>query len=294
MRRQMWTILSGVVVSLLAVQVVLAQEAPPPPGPGGEGPATREGRGMRGLAAPRMVDELIKEMGLTEEAGAKVRALFDEFREGTRTWQRENGSKLRDLYEQFRDARESSDEPAVKELTGQVRKLHQERLALREKLLTQLKEILTAEQLEKVKDVVIEWRAMLRRITRDMTLSDQQKAKLDQIIKEWREDTDEALVPERWGTNFRALIEKVVTEVILTDAQRQVLAAMQGEEKFFEKVMKLDLTEAQKQQVDRFRVGPERRRRSRGGEGPETRPASGPQPPAGPPGGEGPGGGASD
>lgn len=283
MRRQIWKILSGVAVAMLAAQVALAQEAPPPPGPGGEGPATREARGMRGRFGPEMVDELIKELALSEEAAAKVRSLFDEFRQATGNWQRENGSKLRELYEQLGEAREDNAEAEVKQLTEQIRKLLQERLALRENLLTQLKEILTGEQLEKVKDVVIEWRMMVRRMTRGITLTDEQKAKLAQILKDWREDPEEPIFPQRLGANVRALIEKVVTEVILTDAQRQALAAMEGDEKFFEKVMKLDLTDVQKEQIERFRVGPERRRRVPEGQGPETRPASRPRRPAGPP-----------
>jgi len=232
-----------------------------------------------------MVDELIKDTGVNEETGTKVRALFDEFRQAVRTWQADNGPKLRDLSEQLQAAREAKDDAKIKELTEQIRKLQQERLASREKLLKQLGEILTPEQLEKAKDVVIEWRMRLRFITREMTLTDEQKAKLAAIVKDWKENVDEGLIPERRGANFRALVEKVVTEVILTDAQRQALAAMTGEEPFLQKVSKLELTETQKSQVEAFRAGLERRR-FRGGPG--SRPAGeGPPPGAGPPAGGG-------
>jgi Spy/CpxP family protein refolding chaperone len=290
MRRQVWLVLGGLAVVLLAVQMVLAQEAPPPPGPG-SGPTTREGRGMRGQMGTRMVDELIKEMGVNEETGTKVRALFDEFRQATRNWQQANGPKLRDLFEQLRTAREAKDEAKVKQLTEQIRTLQHERLAIRDNLVKQLGEILTPEQLEKAKDVVIEWRMRLRFIMREVTLTDEQKAKLAAIVKDWKEDVDEGLIPERRGANFRALVEKVITEVILTDAQRKALAAMTGEEPLLQKISKLDLTDAQKAQVEALRTGLERRRPTGG---PRSRPAGAPRRggPAGEQGpGPGPGGG---
>ena len=245
---------------------------------------------MRGQMGAKMVDELIKELALNEETATKVRALFDEYRQATRNWQQENGSKLRDLYRELGDARETKDDARVKDLTEQIKKLQQERLVPRDNLLKQLGDILTPEQIEKVKDVVIEWRAVLRMITRDMVLTDAQKTKLEEIIKTWREDTGEVTAERRPFANLRALFEKVVTEVILTDSQRQALAAMTGSETFFEKVMKLDLTDAQKAQIERFRGGPERGRRARSG--PASGPTSGEAPPAGspppPPAGEGP------
>ncbi len=287
MRRQLWKLLGGVAVVLLAAQLALTQEAPAT-GPA-EGPATREGRGMRPRRGARMLDELIQELALTEETAVKVRGLFDEFHQAMRDWQRDNGGKLRELFEQAAQAREDGDEARVKELTEQILKLQRDRLAIRDHLIAQLKEVLTPEQLEKVKDIVIEWRMRLRWITRGMDLTDEQKAKLEAIVKDWKEDAEEGLRPERRGANFRALIEKIVTEVVLTDAQRQALAAMEGEEGFFEKVTQLDLTEAQKGQVERFQAGLEWGRRPfRGARGPGSGPAGGPRRPGGPPGSEGP------
>ena len=233
------------------------------------------------------MDEMIKDLGVTGDVETRVRALFDEFRQATRNWQRDNGPKLRDLHEQRTQADQAGDQAKVAELDQQIVTLQQARLAPRDSLLKQLADVLNPEQIEKVKDVVIESRGMLRWITRDMTLTDEQKAKLDAIIKALPDPNEATAAPQRMGENIRALLEKTVTEVILTDAQRQALAAMTGEEVFFDKVAKLGLSDVQKEQIARFQAPDRGRRGGRGG--PESRPASGPHgPEGGPPPGEAP------
>ncbi len=199
------------------------------------------------------VDRIVKELGLSGDKETRFRQLFGEFRQAMKEWRDQNGSKLADLHAQLKKAQEAKEETKVKELRDQIRKLVESRRAIREKFFKQLGEILTPDQVEQVKDIVLEWRARMWHIVSSLNLTDDQKTKVRQVLKSWREEMeDEAALPSKVHP-FRSLLEKIATDVILTDVQRQALDKMKGEGPLLEKVMKLDLTDTQKVQVEKLK-----------------------------------------
>jgi len=242
MTRRMMLMLAGLAV-VLAAQISKAAD-PPPQTQGAERTRSAGGEG----------DRLVKEMGLTGDKAAKFRQLFGEYRQAITDWRNQNGSKAQDLRDQIRTATEAK----AKELRGELKKLMADQLAIRDKLLTQLGDILTPDQIEMVKDVVVEWRARVWRILRDVNLTDDQKAKVHQILKSQPQDMESDNPPAQPGKAFQALMEKIVSGALLTDVQQKALAAMTGEGTFFDKVAKLDLTETQKTQIDKIKAAMER------------------------------------
>ncbi|MGA2266213.1 MAG: hypothetical protein ABSH10_07275 [Phycisphaerae bacterium] len=246
MTRRMMLMLAGLAV-VLAAQISKAAD-PPPQTQGAERTRSAGGEG----------DRLVKEMGLTGDKAAKFRQLFGEYRQAITDWRNQNGSKAQDLRDQIRTATEAKDEAKAKELRSELKKLMADQLAIRDKLLTQLGDILTPDQIEMVKDVVVEWRARVWRILRDVNLTDDQKAKVHQILKSQPQDMESDNPPAQPGKAFQALMEKIVSGALLTDVQQKALAAMTGEGTFFDKVAKLDLTETQKTQIDKIKAAMER------------------------------------
>jgi len=288
MSKSLLAALCALAAWVVLAQPVIAQEADPGKGPAHgpgeraktEGPTTRQ----RGEA---MVDRIVKELQLTPEQEPKVRQALETHFQAVRNWTQENGEKMRELWPQMREARQANDENKIKELQAEFKKINDARLKLREDLFKQLTGVLTPEQMEKLKDRIIEWRMRLTEmLARVANLTDEQKGKVREIVKNWREEQETWAAPGRPGRNFQALVEKIVTDVILTKDQRAALAATPAEGDFFEKVMSLDLTEQQKAQVEKIADAMHRARPERSAgppamrgeprpEGPEPAPSGG-------------------
>ncbi len=260
----MW--LGGLAVFLLLpVKVSLAAEEP-------NKPAQTQGTQMaRFRGGERQPDRLVRELGLSGEQETRLRQLLEEFRQTTRTWWGENGYRVDELRAEWREAREAKDEARVKELREQLKTLLASRLAPRENLFKQLKAMLTPEQVEQVKDAVVEWRARMWRAAREMNFSEAQRAKLRQVLENWREEMEDETVPDLVAKARQALVEKVITDVILTGAQRQALAKMPAGGELMDKVSQLDLSEEQKGQIEALNQRPLERGR-RGESAPQREP----------------------
>jgi Spy/CpxP family protein refolding chaperone len=224
-------------------------------------------------------DRLVKELGLTGDKEASFRQLLREFHQSVKNWQEENASTLEKLHARLKEAREAKDEAKAKELREQIRKRVASRIVLRDNLFKKLGEILTPEQIERVKDTLIEWRARMWRTAHDLNLSEEQKTKLRQVFKNWREEMEDETVPDALAKARQSLIDKIITDVILTDAQRKALAKMTAEEPLLEKVRRLDLTKEQKAQVETLsKKPPEHGHRGRGEGWQEGEPSATTQP----------------
>ncbi len=279
MSRRLLAVLCPLVVALVCAQITFAQPAPPPPGGAGEpaprrvgpqGQARGQGQGMQ-RRAPVTIEQIVKDLALTEEQTPQVRQAWDAYNQALRNWRDENQGKMRELFGQMRQANEAGDEAKLAELAKEFAKINQARLKPRDDMFTQLTEVLSAEQMEKLKDLVIPWRMQIKAALAEMKLTDEQKAKAAKIINEYKEGQEPGLGMGRRTGAAQAVAEQIVTEVILTADQRTALKKIEGEDPLLRKVQQLDLTDAQKDQIQKIADA----MRSRGGR--RQQPAAGPQ-----------------
>lgn len=93
-------------------------------------------------------------LGLSEEDGAKVRAILGEAREAMMAWKKENGEAFKDMRTRWVAAEEADDEEAKAEIAAEKEALMAEAKALHAKYEAQLAEILTEEQMAKLQKMM--------------------------------------------------------------------------------------------------------------------------------------------
>ena len=264
---------AGLATALAAgvlVTAAAAQEGAAPQRPGRDGPR----RGMRGPGGGpggAMLDNVIKELKLSEDQDKRVRQILDTFRQEMQTWMQQSGQQMRDLFGKARG--QGADAEAARK---KLQEIGQERQKKVENLIARLKDVLNAEQLAKVQ-AVLEPRGgpggmMGARAMEQLGLTDEQKKKAKEITDAAMEAAKGKSFQER-GEIMRKARDQINKEV-LTDEQRKKLESLrpQGPGGFggrFDPYAGLDLTDAQKEQVKK--INDEAREKASKAEGFEAR-----------------------
>lgn len=238
-----------------------------------DGETKRDGEGMRGRTGPggdrtavaaagtdqqlpeMFADRLAEELNLTPEQKAKVQQIFQTHRQAVQNWQKENGTKLQELHQTLRQAMKDGDKDTAKATHQEIQKIMESRKALQENLIKQLQEVLTPEQVEKVKLML---RAMMNRPVPQLmaalaalNLTEEQKAAVKEITQQAMEKARDAQPEERQAI-MREAFEKISKDV-LTAEQRERLERMKDRHDFLQAIMSLKLTDEQKKQIQTIR-----------------------------------------
>ena len=208
-------------LTVLTTLPALAQDEPttqPSRGQRGEGrPASRpfDAASRPGPRPPRVgFNALIDGLDLTDGQRAKVEQILAAQRQEAAKFLKENGEKTRAVEEAIRQAREKKDAAALKARQDELVKLIEARGQLHERLMTQLADVLTAEQMQHVRDAFDQMsqqpamRAMAGLAGLD--LSDEQK-------QQARATAD----PAEKDRIFKAAMEKIHTDVLTADQRER-------------------------------------------------------------------------
>jgi hypothetical protein len=154
----------------------------------------------------------------------KVHAILVGYYPKLREYHEEKGPKVRELEQEARRATEAGNESAAESAQMQVESLQQARQELRDEFVGQLKEVLSEEEINRVKDgmtygLVQHRMEALSRID----LSEEQKKQVEEILVAAREEAfDEAGSREKHAA-FRRAMGRISVRV-LTEEQRAQLA----------------------------------------------------------------------
>jgi Spy/CpxP family protein refolding chaperone len=219
----------------LAASPALAQ-AQEGKAPRAEGPARREG-GPEGAARPPklgegriladLLDRLVKELNLTDEQQSQIRQMIDTHRQEVQNWWKQRGEDAKALKDRFQKAREGNDESALKELHQKRLAVEKDLAALRQKLLEQIKGVLTDEQKETFRRLaplgrkLVDAGQRIRAALAKLDLTPEQKEKLHKLLAEVKEKAQAAEPSQRRQMFLQAM--ETVRRDILTDAQREEL-----------------------------------------------------------------------
>jgi len=224
MKKSMIAAIAGLVFMGMTAGLALAQEDAPASRPRRQGgkfdPGARPDPGA-------VLDRIIKDLGLTGETEARVRQIFETHRQAMDNWRKEHGQELDNARTKLREAEQKGDQDATRQAREQVETLMKSRAALRGDLLKQLGEVLTPEQVEKVKAALDAMAGpglggFFQRMLEDLNLTADQKAKVEAIMKEARESAAKLDDPVAKAKLIKDATDKIKAEV-LTDEQRKLL-----------------------------------------------------------------------
>ena len=133
-----WTVAS--VVTLFAC-ATLAFAAEPTSQPSGPGPQTVR-PGGDGRDSHPLIDAL-KDMKLTPDQREKVEKILQAHRKAMEDFRTKNGSEIQSLMQQIQQARENKDRDAARAAEQKLKPILQQREALMQDAMTQLKGVLT-------------------------------------------------------------------------------------------------------------------------------------------------------
>jgi len=111
--------------------------------------AKREPRRHR--HGPEAVRELLESFELGEDDIARVKQMFDTHKQAAANWKREHGDEFREAREAMQKAKKDQGAEAVKSAHERMKKLMESRKEAGENLFVQLGEVLSKEQLARVK-----------------------------------------------------------------------------------------------------------------------------------------------
>lgn len=192
---------------------------------------TKEGAKARPVVQRGL--ELFQGVNLTDEQKAKIKPLMESFREANKKWETDNADALKAARAKIQAAREAKDEAAMKAALEDLRKLNETRKPLMEKLIADLKDILTPEQIAKVKANVAAVRAEAAPV-RPMAMLErvgataEQKAKAKAILAAAEQKMKAAETPEAKREILKAAMDDIRNNV-LTAEQRAKLEQMRKE-----------------------------------------------------------------
>src|ERR1035437_9991246 len=214
-----------VVVGVLAFQA-MAQERPPPRGPGGARPNGRPGD------PEVLVSRLTEALQLTAEQAGKVKQILQTFRQANENWVKEHGQELKDLQEKALAARKDGKPEEVKALRDAMEKIQASRKDLLENVKKQLADVpLTPEQVEKVMGALAPPMAprpamRMMNLIRQLNLTPEQQEKARKIVEQAQVDAEKAEGPAAKDEVKKAAFDKIKTDV-LTDDQRKLLEKLE-------------------------------------------------------------------
>ncbi|MFP4107424.1 MAG: Spy/CpxP family protein refolding chaperone, partial [Phycisphaerae bacterium] len=263
MKRTLTALLAGALTLAIFAAPTFAQDADNGNGQGqrirkhrrdGKGPRAR--RGNRTPA--QHMQKLLNGLDLTEEQQKQVKQIVETHTQAVENFHKENREKHRACMAEMKKAAQAKDREAMQTARGKMKGLMGKRMELHENLMKQLGDVLTEEQMEKVKSTVQQHRRGGRRgmmamgALRRLDLTDDQKTEVKKIMAAAGEAVQKAEKPEEKREARQAAWEKIKTDV-LTDEQRKKLEEMRkpgkGHGRGDGPLAKLDLTETQKTQI---------------------------------------------
>ena len=143
MKKWMTLITTVLVFSAVSGVVVARDEAPK---------RDRKARQPRSGAAK--FEKLFESFNLSEEELARVRQIFDTRKQADANWRKENAGDFKDIREAMAQAKKDGDSAAMKTAGERMRKLTASRKGGFDEVLVQLSEILSKEQLAKIKGLL--------------------------------------------------------------------------------------------------------------------------------------------
>lgn len=219
--------------------------------------ATRPGRDM----GKNLLDTLIKELKLTADQAKQLAQAVEAQKQAVQNWDKEHGAEAAKLRQQIDDARKAGEREKVRDLMEQARKLAESRKALHENFMKQLEDVLTKEQMEKARGFFAQNRPLtpatgaigferIKAAIAQIDLGDDQKAKIEEILKAARTEAEKTDGLEAKAKIWRDAFDKIRTDV-LTEEQRKTLAEVKppGMPELEKLLEKLNLTQDQKGKI---------------------------------------------
>ena len=221
------------ILTALTILPALAQDEPatrPARGQRGEGRLTSRPFDVASRPGPRPprveLTALIDSLDLTAEQRAKVEQILASQRQEAAKFVRENHEKTRAVEAAIRQAREKQDAAALKASHDELVKLIEARGRPQEQLMSQLADVLTAEQMQRVRDAFD--RMSQQPATRALAglagldLDDDQKQQARAILDEANEQARATADPAEKDRIFKAAMEKILADVLTADQREQV------------------------------------------------------------------------
>ena len=199
-------------------------------GPGdGEGPRNhKRQRKQNGGPGDKMHGEkFCAAIDATPEQQEQLKQIWETHSQAMKNWRKENKGKLSDTRKALKEAKKSDDKEAIEAAKLKLKEINKSRKELHENLKEQLSEVLTKEQMQKMKkmrnrrdrDGHHKGPGMRKGPFGELNLTDEQKAEIKKLHEEAREKMESAKTREEKREIMENLRKKINNDV-LTDEQR--------------------------------------------------------------------------
>jgi hypothetical protein len=210
-----------------------------------DAPGSRPAR--KGERAEALYEHLVKDLDLTDQQQKEVSQVLHTYRQAADNWQQEHGQETKDLESKIQEARKAGNQDQAKALREQQAKLAESHKALLDDLFKQLGDVLTKEQMDKARPILLPRRPGPMSALNLLTLDEKQQAAVKDIADAARLDADKAADPRDRERIWKDAFEKIRTTV-LNDEQRNRLESLKKDRQF-EGLEKLNLSDDQKKQI---------------------------------------------
>jgi len=222
MKKHIALMTAVVLAWILSGSFCLARDA------GADRPSKREGRAGKGRprARHKALVALIESFKLADDKAPQVEQILGTYRQALANWAKEHGPRLRELKAKILKAKEDNDSAAAKAAAAEMKKILEARKAVHDGLLKQLGEVLSAEQLVKVRSLLAppqlnpRLRIMMAAV-KELELTDDQLQRVKKIHKQMRADLQQADTHEAKEKVMAAAVEKI--KKLLTEEQLKQL-----------------------------------------------------------------------
>ena len=153
-------------------------------------------------SGPGKLGKLLESFKLSEEELARVKQVFDTNRQAEANWRKENAEDFKEIRDAMSQAKKGGDSAAMKAAGERMKKLTASRKGASDNVLIQLSEILSKDQLAKVKSVMSPQRSgpntylfrprILNAALEKLDLTDTQKAEIKKIQDAVNAEMDKA------------------------------------------------------------------------------------------------------
>ena len=163
---------------------------------------TRDLKARQHRPAQAKLEKLLESFNLSEEKLARVKQIFDTRRQADANWKKENAEDFKGIREAMVQAKKDDDSAAMKAAHERMKKLTASRKSDSEEVFVQLSEILSKDQLAKVKGLMSPRRSgsgshwlrgrPLNAALEKLDLTDAQKAEIKKIQDALKAETEKA------------------------------------------------------------------------------------------------------
>lgn len=197
----------------------------------------------------------------TPEQQEQLKQIMDTHRQAVKNWKKENTQKLSDAHKALKEAKKSGDKDAVKAAKAQMKDIKKSRKTLHENLKQQLSEVLTEEQMQKVKKMHKGKGRHGKRRHRGMgkmysklNLTDEQNAEVKKLKEEAAEKCKSAKTREEKKTIYDTMRKKINKDVLTQEQRDKAKKLFEGRRKAHrDKFLKgLKTTDEQNAQIEKI------------------------------------------